>query len=330
MKVMIVGGTGNISTSIVALLLKEGHSVVCFNRGKTTAEPLPPEVKQLHGDRHDRAAFEAAMQAEKPDAAMDMVGFTAEDAESDLRAFPEVNRLVFCSTACVYGVQTEYLPIREDAPLHPTTPYGRGKMEAEKVLRAAWFHAGYPVTILRPSSTYGNQVGLIGSIGANSVWLDRIKKGKPVLVCGSGNNPHQFLHVRDAAAAFVGALQAPVCLGGVYNLVGQGFTEWNTWHRTGMRLLGREVPLLGVPLDLLEALGGEKFGYACEIFGYNIYYDHTAIYRALPGWRPQVSLEDGMREVIEWCERHDTIPHCEDYPLEDALASAMLELRHLR
>ncbi|MDD4849164.1 MAG: NAD-dependent epimerase/dehydratase family protein [Gemmiger sp.] len=330
MKVMIVGGTGNISTSIVEALLVQGHEVVCFNRGQTSAEPLSAQVRQLHGDRRNRASFEEQMRSEKPDAAIDMVGFTAEDAESDLRAFPAVERLVFCSTTCVYGVEATRLPLAEDAPPHPFTGYGQGKLAAERVLRAAWFQAGYPVTILRPSSTYGNQVGLIGSIGQNSVWLDRVKKGKPVLVCGSGNNPHQFLHVRDAAAAFVGALQAPACLGQVYNLVGPGFTEWNTWHRTGIELLGRQVPILGVPLDLLQALGGQRFGYACEIFGYNIYYDGSRLARDLPGWRPLVPLAEGMREVIAWSERHGTIPDSDAYPLEDRLAQAMLALRNIK
>lgn len=329
MKVMIVGGTGNISTSIVELLRRQGDEAVCFNRGRTTAEPLPSDVKQLHGDRRDTASFEAAMRAEKVDAAIDMIGFTAEDAKSDLRAFPEVSRLVFCSTTCVYGINSDILPVPENTPLCPVTGYGQGKKEAEQVLRAAWYSKGYPVSILRPSSTYGNQVGLISSIGANSVWLSRLIRNKPLPVCGSGNNPHQFLHVRDAAAAFVGALESPRCVGQVYNLVAQGYTQWNDYYRTGMKILGKETEIVGVPLDLLLAIGKEHFGCACDIFGHNIYYDHTALYRDLPDFHPEVSLEDGMRGVIEWCEEHGTIPDCDDFPLEDRLVEAMLALRKL-
>ena len=80
MKIGIVGGTGNISTAIVRLLLQRGHAVVCFNRGQAGAPPAGARV--LRGDRHATAAFEQAMQAEKFDAAIDMLCFNAADAAS--------------------------------------------------------------------------------------------------------------------------------------------------------------------------------------------------------------------------------------------------------
>ena len=92
MKIGIVGGTGNISQSILRLLLEQGHEVVCFNRGQTKK---PPEgVRVIQGDRQNREEFEQKMQAEKFDAAIDMICFTAEDAASSVRAFRGVGWFV--------------------------------------------------------------------------------------------------------------------------------------------------------------------------------------------------------------------------------------------
>ena len=103
MKIGIVGGTGNISQAIVRLLLKKGHQVVCFNRGQSA--PMPEGARLIQGDRYNRAEFERLMQAEKFDAAIDMICFNAEDAASSVRAFRGVGWFVQTSTVCTYGIQ---------------------------------------------------------------------------------------------------------------------------------------------------------------------------------------------------------------------------------
>ena len=103
MRICVVGGTGNISTGIVRLLIEQGHEVTCFNRGQTPG--LHPKAKLIRGDRKaDPAAFEQAMQAQKFDAAIDMLCSFPEFAASDLRAFTGVKHFIQCSTVCTYGV----------------------------------------------------------------------------------------------------------------------------------------------------------------------------------------------------------------------------------
>ena len=131
MKVAVIGGTGNISTSIVRVLLERGHEVICFNRGLSGT--LPGGVRQLTGDRYDRESFERTMQSEHFDGVIDMLCFTAEDAESDIRAFRGVGHFVFCSTTCTYGVDYDWLPVTENHPQRAFTDYGRNKIAAERV-----------------------------------------------------------------------------------------------------------------------------------------------------------------------------------------------------
>ena len=186
-RIVIVGGTGNISVSITRLLVEKGYDVTCFNRGVTKAEEIPDCVHIITGDRWDRPAFEKVMQEGAFDYAIDMICFDAEDAKSDIRAFRGVKQMIYTSTTCVFGVDYDYLPVDENHEKRPFTVYGKNKSIAEEVFLKAYREEGFPITILRPSSTYGNQSGMVGNVGETNLWIDRIRKGKPVLLCGSGS-----------------------------------------------------------------------------------------------------------------------------------------------
>jgi len=151
MKVGIVGGTGNISQSIVKLLLNQGHEVVCFNRGQRANTPDGARV--IHGDRWNREDFELKMQAERFDAAIDMLCFSAEDAASSIRAFRGVGWFVQTSTANTYGIQYDYFPSDETHPLRPNSEYGRNKVAADHTYLEAYHREKFPAIIIKPSTT---------------------------------------------------------------------------------------------------------------------------------------------------------------------------------
>src|SRR5262249_20937719 len=152
MHVGVIGGTGHISTSLVRVLLAQGHAVTCINRGLRCANA--PGARLVRGDRRGRAAFERTRQAERCDAVIDMRCFTRADARSSLHAYRNVSHVVQCSTVCTYGITSDGLPVTEDHPLRPLTPYGQHKAADATVLEAS-AHDGFRVTILKPSTTYG-------------------------------------------------------------------------------------------------------------------------------------------------------------------------------
>lgn len=328
MRVVVIGGTGNISESIVRVLLERGHDVTCFNRG--ISDVLPAEVRHIKGDRLDRETFEKTMQREKFDAAIDMLCFTAADAESDVRAFAGIGHFVFCSTTCTYGVDYDWLPVTEDHPQRAFTDYGKNKIAAEQVFLRAYHTTGFPVTIIRPSTTYGNKLGLLRQIGFDFSWLDRIRKGKPILVSGDGKAIHQFLHVDDAAYGFVGAMERERCIGQAYNLVRDDFVQFDRYHRTAMEIIGREVPMVGLPLDTLLAIDPVRFQIAGDEFSFNDYYSCEKIYRDIPEFRPKISLKEGMTRVLESLDRAGRIPNSDTMRWEDDLIAMALAIKNYR
>jgi nucleoside-diphosphate-sugar epimerase len=320
MEVLIVGGTGLISQSIVWLLLKQGHEVTCFNRGETGI--LPSDVRHLQGDRRDRETFENNMRKKRFDAVIDMISFTAEDAQSSLRAFSDAGHFVFCSTTCTYGIDFDEFPVKEDHPLRPITGYGKGKVAAEHVFLSAHHGNGYPVTIIRPSTTYGAKGGMLRQIAWEFSWIDRIRRGKPIVVCGDGNALHQYLHIDDAAKGFAGVLGKSHCVGQTYNLVKKGCLTWAEYHKTAMKVLGREVELVGVPLRNLVALETDRYGICKEIFAHHCYYDSEKLFRDVPEFQPSISLEEGMTRVIAEMDSAGRIPVSDDGGWEDQLIQA--------
>src|SRR3989442_8676321 len=326
MHVGVIGGTGHISSSIVRVLLAQGHAVTCVNRGLRGA--VAPGARLVGGDRRERAAFERTLQAERFDAVIDMLCFTRADALSSVRAYRDVPHVVQCSTVCTYGITYEGLPVTEDHPLRPLTPYGQHKAAADATLLEAFARDGFPVTILKPSTTYGPIQGMLRQIAWEFSWIDRIRQGKPIAVCGQGNALHQHLHVEDAARGFAQVLGKEQCLGQTYNLVGAPPNTWAAYHRTAMHVLGREVALVGVTLAALQAHHVPRWEICQEIFAHHTSYSEAKLRRDVPEFHPVVALPAGMRQVFAVMERDGRIPRPARGGWEDHLISRHLTPAH--
>src|SRR5262245_26534851 len=139
MNVLIIGGTGLISTSITRLLLEHGDEVTHYNRGRLDLYPAPPEVRRLQGDRTDYAAFERQIaNSECFDCVIDMVGYAPGDAESAVRAFRgRTGHFIFCSTVDVYLKPVTRYPYTEGERYGGLNAYSSNKVICEQVLCAA-------------------------------------------------------------------------------------------------------------------------------------------------------------------------------------------------
>ena len=311
MKICVVGGTGNISSSIVNLLLNQNHEVVCFNRGIRDA--LPNRVRLIKGDRFDTKNFEKVIQLENFDAAIDMVCFNAHQARSSIKAFRTVKHFIMCSTVLTYGYQNNSFPTNEDHPICPDDAYGHNKAEADAIFMEAYEKNGFPVTIIKPTSVYGPKGGLLRQVASvDFSWIDRDRKGKPLIVCGDGNAIHQFIHADDAALAFAGILGKKHCIGQNYILATKEFVTWNEYHRIAMKVIGREVELVGVPLSNLEKLKVPAFDLCRNNFSRHSYYSCKKLMRDVPEFQPKISLESGMRQVIDSMDLKNQIPNSDN------------------
>ena len=182
MRVLIIGGTGLISTGIVQALRGRGAGITVFNRGKTD-DRLGTDVRRLVGDRQDFPAFERAVVAAGPwDVVIDMICFRPAEAASTLRACAgRCGHLIFCSTVCTYGNTQTVVPTTEETPQAPHSEYGRNKLACEQLFLRAAAEGKLPVTIIRPSHTYGPGGGIINNLHTEPSFLARLRTAPAVV-----------------------------------------------------------------------------------------------------------------------------------------------------
>lgn len=328
MHVLIIGGTGTISRAIVRALLAKGHRVTVFNRGQRADAP-PSDVEVIIGDRRDRAAFEAALQKRSFDVAIDMYSFTADDAASSLRALPNVGHFIQTSTVMTYGPPFTGLYQDTDAPLNGRHDggYGAGKVAADELLMAAHHNGGVPVTIVKPSFTFGPGHALWRQIDWGTSWLDRLKKGKPIIEAAEGLNYFQFLPAADAADAYVALCGMTAAIGRVVHVVNPQATTWHEWHALAAAALNVPLETVSVPWDILVAADAKRFSALTTCLGHNQVFSPRSLLELVPEWKPRVPLAHAVTETIEWMQRHNLIVDCATDPLEDRIIAAMRQIR---
>jgi nucleoside-diphosphate-sugar epimerase len=327
MKTLVLGGTGLISGGITRELLRKGHQVTVFHRGTT---PLRERgVLEVIGDRKNRPLFEAAMRALKVDAVFDLISFSVEDAASAVRAFRgRVKHFIHCSTVCAVGVPTTKVICDEMEPYHPVSGYGKGKAAAEKYLLAEWKKSRFPVTIFRPSHTYGPLGGwVLGTFLTD--WerdcelVNRIRRGQPVVVHGDGTTLWQSCYTDDAAAGFVGALGKRRVLGQVYNICGRDISTWDEYYAAVGRAVGKKPRIVHLPTDvIIKNAPGSATGFLAEIARYHGAYSIEKIRRDIPEFDPRIDVEEGTRRHIAWLKAEGRLRKAPARPFEDALATA--------
>lgn len=323
MKILIIGGTGLISTPITRILLEQGADVTLYNRGKSEIR-FPGSVKVITGDRRDYPAFEAQMQAAGTfDCVIDMVGFEPADGESAVRAFQgRIGQFIFCSTVDVYTKPASRLPYTEAEPRHAISDYGRKKVMIEDILDAAHARRAFNVTHIRPAHTYGEGGSIIHSFGWSPAFIDRIRKGKPVVVHGDGNSLWVSCHVEDVARAFVAAIGNPAAYGKAYHTAGEEWMTWNEYHRKLAAAIDAPEPtLIHIPSDTLIKLSPERAGWTHINFQFSNIFDNTAARRDL-NFRYTIPWMEGVRRTVAWLEANHRIQNSDEDPFDDQVIAA--------
>jgi nucleoside-diphosphate-sugar epimerase len=298
MRVLIIGGTGLISTGITKHLLARGADVTFFNRGQRAVPP--PNVKAIQGDRNNFAEFEKRFENDRFDAVIDMVCFSSEQAESAVRAFGgRCEQFIFCSTVCTYGVKVPAsVLVNESCPQEPISGYGKGKVAAEQVFRRANEGRKFHATIIRPSSTYGPGRPLIDQLESNPSAWDRIERGLPVLCCGDGLGLWQSTHRDDCAKLFAYALLNPRTYGQDYNAVREEILTWRDYYRRAASALGKSAYLLFSAAWWVIKQDPERFGLLREITQYHGAYTSAKARRDVPEFRCEIAFEEGAGETL--------------------------------
>ncbi len=319
MKIAVLGGTRFIGPFLVRALLHQGHQVDVYHRGKTPCK-FPEEVHHVTIDRETEGQTGTALRENRPDAIIDMCGYRPSQVREVLMAVPDLRHYVFCSSTSVYGRIGPGRP-DETTQIDPRSAYERGKAGCECQILSIHFELGIPVTILRLAHPYGPGDHLLYSTGRESLFLDRMLRGRSIVIPGSGTSRIHPIYVRDAAQAFVHVLNRQSCVGRVYNLAGDEVLTLNEYFSSIGRVLERPVVATQVPVDWFAGnrhlWEGRKrnFDFAPIWCEYEGAFDVRALHET--GFRWETDHDSGVAATINWLKGKQMIPTSSNEDLED-------------
>jgi nucleoside-diphosphate-sugar epimerase len=327
MRVLTIGGTGTISTGITRMLVERGDDVTVYNRGKRDADI--PDVARMVGDRTHYAAFEAQMaDAGSWDAVVDMVAYVPADVESAIRAFRgRTAQYVFCSTVDVYTKPAARYPILPDAERQPSPsfPYALNKAKCEAILEEAHAQGELVSTLIRPAWTYVEGGSVLHPFGWSSYYLDRLRRGRPVVVPGDGTSFWVACHRDDVARAFVHALGNEITFGRGYHVTGEEWLTWNAHTRIMAEAVGGPDPeIVPIPTGVLGRLLPKRAEWCVENFHFNNIFDNREAREDL-GFRYTLPYAEGARRMVAWFDDHGEIEDSDAHPFYDRLIAAWRE-----
>jgi len=305
-RILFLGGTGNISTACVERALARGHHVGLLTRGRRLS-PFGPWVEVLHGDRYDRAALDRAA-AGGWDAVVDFLAYTPEQVEEALRAFAgRTGQYVFIGTVATYDKPNARLPITEDAPLaNPFWEYARLKIACEERVLGAHREGSVPVTIVRPSYTYGPTWIPSGFGGQDYTVVDRMRRGLPVVCHGDGTALWGMTHASDFAVGLVGLLGNAGALGEAFHLTTDEVLTWDAIYGAIAHAAGVEPRLVHVPSALIAALVPDRGASLLGDKAHSTVFDNAKVRRLVPEFQPSVTFAEGVARSIAWFDEEES------------------------
>jgi nucleoside-diphosphate-sugar epimerase len=303
MRVLFIGGTGNISIAATRLCAEQGVELTLLNRGQREIA-LPEGVRQIHADIRDRAAAAAALDGEKFDVVVDWVAFVPDHVETDIALFAgRIAHYVFISSATVYERPSPFFPTVEQAPLgNVHWQYARDKIACEDRLQREQARRGFPATVVRPSYTYGATWLPTALEGQDYTIIERIRRGKKIIVPGDGDSLWTMTHNTDFARALVGLLGNAAAAGESFHITSDEVLSWNQITETIAAAAGLEPEIVHIPSDFIAAVEPELGPGLLGDKSHSLVFDNSKIKRFVPGWQAEVPFAEGVARSMRWFE----------------------------
>jgi nucleoside-diphosphate-sugar epimerase len=299
MKILFIGGTGNISRACTEEVIKFGHSVFHLNRGNRPEE-TPKGVTTLKADINDPSQVRAALGKMRFDCIVDWIVFNANDARRDLELFSGLtDQYVFISSTSVYKKPAPSLPMTESTPLgNAYWQYSRDKIAGEMVFMEAYNSRGFPVTIVRPSHTYGDGWIPTPFGSAEFTVARRILEGREVVVPGDGQTLWTLTHNTDFAKGLRGLLGNRRAIGEAFHITGDEILTWDAIYMTLGEALGVPPKIVHIPSDYIVQRFPDWEGNLLGDKSNSALFDNSKIKRFVPDFFCTVPFSVGIKSSV--------------------------------
>ncbi len=302
MKVLFIGGTGNISSSCSRLAVERGIELHLLNRGNRAHEIQGARV--IHGDIRQPEKLAGVLQQHQWDCVVNWIAFNPVDIERDLKLFAGCTRqYLFISSGSVYQKPLTHPVVTESTPLfNPYWDYARQKIACEDRLMLAYRQQQFPVTIVRPSLTYDTVIPLAIGSWTDYTMIDRMKRGLPVVVHGDGSSLWTMTHACDFAKGLVGLLGLNMSVGHAFHITSDELLTWDQIWQITAEAAGCKANIVHVPSDFIAARDDFQRGNLLGDKAVSAIYDNSKIKRFVPGYQATIPYHLGIRRTLDWFE----------------------------
>lgn len=308
MKVLFIGGTGVISSSISTQLISEGYELYLLNRGNLN-NILPEGAINLVCDINDETKVFEIIKDMTFDVVADFIAFVPSQVERDYRLFSsKTKQFIFISSASVYHKPPSDYRVSEGTTLsNPYWDYSMNKIACEEKLIDLYRKTGFPVTIIRPSHTYSERYIPFAVHGNNGSWqvIKRMLEGKPVIIHGDGTSLWTLTHSSDFAKAFIGLMDNPHAIGETVHITSDEVLTWNQIYTSVANALGVTLNAVHVSSEFLDKCSEGNFkGSLIGDKSNSLIFDNSKIKRLVPDFIATKRFDQGIKETIDYMFAH--------------------------
>ena len=310
MKILMIGGTGTISSAITRQLAESSNELWLLNRGSRKNE-VPNNVKQIIANIDDEAEVLRQIGDMQFDAVCEFIGFLPSQVERDIRLFKgRTKQYVYISSASAYNKPAANHVITEGTTLaNPYWEYSRNKIACEELLLKEYRENGFPITIIRPSHTYCERAVPVSVHGLKGSWqvLKRMMEGKQVLVHGDGSSLWTLTWNEDFARGFIGLLGNPKAIGEAFQIMSDEQLTWNQIYECVGNALNVKPKLYHVSSDFLAATSPKEWDLTGNLLGdkaVTVVFDCNNLKRAVPGFQATTRFDEGVRRCVAYILAH--------------------------
>lgn len=315
MKVLFIGGTGLISSACTQLALERGINVFLLNRGQHA--DTPAGATAIIADVNNRESMKSALAGLRFDVVVNWIAFTPDQIERDMALFSgRTDQYIFISSASAYQRPGGHYLVTESTPLaNPYWQYSRDKIACEDRLMRALRDDGFPVTIVRPSLTYGDtQIPLVmNSWQKPYTIIARMRQGRPVIVPGDGSSLWPVTHNSDFAKGLVGLLGHQQAIGHAFHITSDEALTWDQIYTATAAAAGVQPRIVHIAADFICAclpdMTGSLIGDKCS----SVIFDNSKIRRFVPGYLATTPFKVGIARTVAWFDAH---PHLQQIDIE--------------
>lgn len=337
MKLLFIGGTGTISSSISELVISLGHELYLLNRGNRNhildSFKKHDNVKTIIADINDEKLVMEQIKDLTFDVVVNFIAFLPSHVERDYRLFANKTRqYIFISSASAYEKPVKNYKITEETGLsNPYWEYSRNKIKCEDMLHSFYHEKEFPITIVRPSHTYDHRkvpTAVHGSKGSYQV-IKRMLEGKETIIHGDGTSLWTMTHAKDFAKGFVGLLGNRQSIGEAFHITSDESLTWNQIYETMAKALGVTLKPYYIPTSILIECSDYDFrGTLLGDKTNSVVFDNSKIKKLVADYEASITFEVGIKETIDYLlSQQDSLEIDEEYDLwADRIINKMNEM----